>query len=412
MSKPEDLQQVLLATLILSPEEISKVIEIIAGRRVFSHKYQPLYDTLVQMWEKREHIDAVTLSERLTTKELKQSVSDAIPLAQSPHSVETYTKLLVEAHLKKSIAEIGGELSYLARQPEQDAFSLLEIAETKVFKLSNGFVRKNFVSAREAAKEAMDRINRAAAGELVGLSTGIPPLDQIVGGLANQELTILAGRPSVGKTALAIKIATMATKRGFGVGFFSLEMSTPMLVTRVLSEETGIDSFRINYGKVNDIELGYIEKAAGAIAKLPLFFEDNGGITVGEIRAKSRKLKMEHDISLIVVDYLQLITAHKRDTRDQEVAGITRALKGIAKELDLPVICLAQLNRMVESRADKKPILSDLRESGAIEQDADMVWFVYAPSNEVAFRDILVAKHRNGPIGETRVGFLQGVISW
>lgn len=390
--------------MIAYPEIIPRIIEIVGGRKVFGYKYQPIYEILTHLWNAKQHIDFIVVQQKTINKEQSELVTDLVPLGSFTGN-ETYATLLVEASIKKSLGDLGSEISYLSKKPEQDAFELLEITEGKIFKVAQSIVRKGVIPSHQASSMAMDRIRQVANYGFLGVPTGIKELDEILGGMQNQDLIILAGRPSTGKTALGLDILLHAAHSGFPGVVFTAEMSAIQLSMRAISHESGINFHKFITGRLTTEEMEIVSEYAVRTGKLPIFYEDSGGISVSEIRAKCRRLKHEHNIALVVVDYLQLISSQKRDTREQEVAQVSRTLKAVAKELDVPVLCLSQLSRLIEQRTDKRPILSDLRESGAIEQDADVVLFVHSPSNELDSRDIIVAKQRNGPLGEFTLYF-------
>lgn len=402
-----DIQYQLLATLLVYPEHIQEAHEVIGDKRVFRHDLQLIYGKMVELWDKKEHIDSLIILNSVPQK-LQPLVNELIGILPSPQSVSAYVRLLVEEFIKKSIGEFGTEIAYRAQKTDADAFELLEMTETRVFKLSSSVARKNFASPESAAKQAMDYIEKASLTGVSGLKTGIMSFDDLTGGFQDTDLIILAARPSVGKTAFAVDLADyIATTQG-AVGFFSLEMSTRQLMTRLIAHHTGINGHKLRLGLLSQKELGLAKEVSLELAKTPIFIEDTGGIHIGELKAKARKIKLEKDIRVLMVDYLQLVTTGKKDSREQEVSSISRALKSLAKELNIPIICLSQLSRLIEQREEKLPRLSDLRESGAIEQDADIVMFIHSVGAQDDERKILIAKQRNGPTGEITLRFNAG----
>jgi replicative DNA helicase len=296
-------------------------------------------------------------------------------------------------------------LSYRASKTKDDAFDLMDWSEGRIFGISRSLTRKNFASSEDATNDAVKSIENMARGGFTGPLTGNWQVDDILGGFQPGELTILAGRPSNGKTAYGVKVGNYNASKGRPVGIFSLEMSINQLIYRQISFLTRINGQRIAFGKVTNDELNRIREEADRIKSLPLYYDDCGGISIGELKSKIRRLRHERGVELIVIDYLQLISGNRKDSREQEISSISRTLKGTAKDLGIPILCLSQLSRAIDTRIDKRPILSDLRESGAIEQDADNVLFVHSPSLADDYRDIIVSKHRNGPVGEARLHF-------
>lgn len=404
ISKLLELQERLLAGLIWHPDNIPTVQEIIGAKKVFRHDFQKIYDQIIELWQASKHVDVTTLSATLP-KGLELRPWEWANIA-SGTGLQTYAALLVEAHLKRKMSELAGEVVQRAGRDEVDAFELLEHFEGSLFKLGASVSRKNFVDSASVMEEALARIRTTVETGVIGVTTGFRTLDDVLGGYQDQELIIIAGRPSVGKTALALTSARKIVKLGIPVAFFSAEMGRTQLAIRLLAQETGLNGHRINVGLLNKDEVQLVEAAAMEMKKLPIFIEDSGGISVGELRAKARRLKLERNIQVIFVDYIQLISGGKRDTREQEVSYVSRTLKATAKELGVPVVALSQLSRLVEQRTDRTPILSDLRDSGALEQDADCVIFVSNLHPLIgATRTITVAKHRNGPTDEFSLGF-------
>lgn len=405
---PNDTTEVsrqLISALLNYPDTIPEVIGIIGEKRVLKHQYQIIYAKIVDLWEKREHVDSFTVGSGLDQK-LYDAVVDISLINVSPHSAGTYAKVLVEAYIRSTIGEYGKELTYLAKSPDNDTFELLETAESKIFKLSASMMRKNFATPQDVAQSTLSHIlNRTSGADRP--HSGFDTLDEILGGFNDSDLLLLAARPSAGKTALAVDIGDNVARAGYPVGMFSLEMSAQQLVMRMIAKHTQISSHRMNLGIIVDSELRTVEKFLEEYKKLPFYIDDTGGIHINELRAKARKLKFEANISLLIIDYLQLITVSKKDsgTREQEVGSISRALKALSKELNIPILCLSQLSRAIEAREDKTPRLSDLRESGSLEQDADIVIFIHSEGAQDGERKILVAKHRNGPLGETTLEF-------
>ncbi|MDZ7345928.1 MAG: replicative DNA helicase, partial [candidate division KSB1 bacterium] len=307
-------------------------------------------------------------------------------------------------------------------QHGQDAIDIIDAAERKIFALSENKARKDYTHIKPVVMKAMDKIdeNSRKQGHVTGIPTGFHKLDHILSGLQNSDLIILAARPSMGKTALALNIARNAAVNGHPVAIFSLEMADYQLAMRMLCSEARLDSHRVRLGKLTESEWQLLAQSASKLFSMPIFIDDTPGITVLELRSKARRLKAEHNIGLIVIDYLQLMRLATRvENRQIEIAMISQSLKNLAKELDIPVLALSQLSRAVEARSDGRPVLSDLRESGAIEQDADVVIFIHRPAqakgDEIDGQtraEVIVAKQRNGPTGDIELVFLSKYVQF
>lgn len=405
-----ELEQQLIVTLVNYPETIGRAVEIIGNKPVFRPELAAAYLTIVKLWEKRDYIDFATVRASMT--EYRKHFDGLIEHVQAaaPSAVDTYAMLLVEAYIKRTIGEIGRELSGNSQKLEQDAHELLDLAESKIFRVSTSLLRRDFVSVGEAIRHALSKLAKAQKDGFGGIPSGFKSLDDILGGFHASELTVIAGRPSVGKTAFALDILDSISTKGIPCGLVSLEMGAVQLVNRIIAKHTGISSHRIRMGFLTPVENQIVQETSAKIASSPLFIEDSGSISVGELKAKCRRLVLEHKVKLIAIDYLQLLSGGrgKDGTREQEVSYMSRSLKALAKELDIPVIALSQLSRNVEYRGDKKPQLSDLRESGAIEQDADVVVFIWTKSdNADELRNVMVAKQRNGPLGDVTVEYVR-----
>jgi len=396
----KDLSRRLIGTLGNDPSQLSKVVDILGEKEVFRGNYRKIYDTIKRLGGRGSYdwpIILANLSDSLKDVATECMVfceySNTIPIAQT----------LVEFYIRRQIGDFGKEAT--SRAKSDDAFELVEWAESSIFKLANTVTRKNFVSVGDAALDTLGNIEQSSRGGSVGITTHTLSVDNILGRMGESDLVIVAGRPSSGKTALSLEWALENAKRDVGVGVFSFEMSIHQLLNRLFSKICHINSHRITLGRVTNDELKQIAWATEELKEYPLFLEDCGGISVNELKSKARRLKQEKNVSLVVVDYLQLVGAGRHSSREQEVSYISRTLKATAKEIQTPIIALSQLSRAVEVRGGK-PQLSDLRDSGSLEQDADTVIFISSKSNRDETRDIDVAKHRNGPIGETILKFV------
>jgi replicative DNA helicase len=377
---------------------------------------------MLTLHERREPVDFLTVCDELERRGVLDEVGGAAFITTLINAVPTsihaehYAHIVERTATRRRLIGAAGQIAALAYQEADDVEEVVDHAEQVLFGVSERRISRELVPVKQVLSEYYDRIEYLTRhqGELIGIPTGFVDLDKLLGGLQRSDMIILAARPSVGKTSLALSIAHNAAKEKYRkrVAFFSLEMSNEQVVQRLISAETGIDSQRLRRGEIEEDEWGRFMKATSDLAETLLFIDDTPGISALELRTKARRLHAEVGIDLIVVDYLQLMRGDFRaENRVQEITAISRALKGLARELNVPVLALSQLSRGVESRTDKRPILSDLRESGALEQDADVVIFIYRDEmyNENTERkniaDIIVAKHRSGPTGQVALYF-------
>ncbi|OGY25309.1 MAG: replicative DNA helicase [Candidatus Woykebacteria bacterium RBG_16_43_9] len=410
-----DAEMGVLGSLLIDKDAVVKIAEILNPDHFYQERHADIYRAILSLYEKRLPSDLVTLTEELKKGTKFEEVGGASYLTTLVNSVPTsghieyYALIVKESATKRSLISAAGAISDSAFDPDADAKDLLEFAETTLFGISQSHLRQNFVSLREALAESFDRLDelhRKGSG-LRGISTGFKDLDKKLSGMQQANLLILAARPSVGKTTLAMNIAGyVGINEKIPVGIFSLEMSQGQLVDLMLASQSDVDAWKITTGNLSEENFEDISTAMGTLAEAPIFIDDTPGISVMEIRTKARRLQLEHGLQLLVVDYLQLIKGRNLENRVQEVSEISQALKNLARELNIPVLAISQLSRAVESRQAKIPQLADLRESGAIEQDADVVMFMYREDQE-DFENIKlsVAKHRNGPLGEIDLKF-------
>lgn len=424
----EDAEISVLGALMIDKKAISIVTELLSPDSFYNEKHRIIFETMLMMSEKSITIDLITLNDELQKRGLLELIGGSYYLSfinsKMPTSanVEQHAKIVLEKYLKRSLIEISGNIIQNAFDETVDAFDEIDRAESEIFSLADKRLKKSYVGMKQLAHEAYQMISKLSERKdsgMTGIPSGIQKLDGLLGGFQKSDLVIVAARPSMGKTALALSIArNMAVDHKIPVAFFSLEMSSIQLVIRLLSAEAKINQQNIRTGKIGEDEHPRIVKALSKLSQAPLYIDDSPMMTVMEIRAKCRRLKAEHQIQAVFVDYLQYVHAPKAESREREISLISQALKQIAKELEVPVIALAQLNRSVESRHDKRPLLSDLRESGSIEQDADVVMFVNRPEvyGQMEFDDetkeptenkaeLIIGKQRNGPIGTLRVAF-------
>jgi len=415
-----DAEVSLLGALLLDHEAIHKVADQIRPEDFYKSSHQKIFRAVLRLFENNEPSDVITLSNELSRQSELDSCGGAPYLAQLAASVATsasvvhYAKIIREKAITRGLIQAATEIVTQGYDGGGDVGGLMDFAERTIFEISERSIKQAFAHVRDVVKTSIKTIenlyeNRSA---VTGVPTGYAELNKLTAGLQRSDLIIIAGRPSMGKTAFALNIATNAaieTKNAVAV--FSLEMSKEQLVQRMLCSEARVDSSKLRGGFLKQNDWTRLIKAAGDLSQSPLYIDDTPALSVLEMRAKARRLRKERDLSLIVVDYLQLMRSDVTESREREISDISRSLKALAKELNVPVIALSQLNRSVESRTDRRPQLSDLRESGAIEQDADVIAFIYR--DEVYNRDtpergvaeIIIGKQRNGPIGTVKLKF-------
>jgi replicative DNA helicase len=420
-----EAEQSVLGSLLIDQEAIVKVADIIVSYDFYSEKHRLIYEAMVDIYEKREPIDVLSLINRLEEKKQLEEIggrtylttlANAVPTASN---VVNYAQIVRKKAVLRRMIQAASEIAQLGYQETEEIDIVLDRAEQKLFQVSQRFLKHNFVPIKSVLTEAFDRIDELhrESGKLRGIRTGFTDLDNILAGLQKSDLIIIAARPSIGKTTLALDIARqVATKSKVPVGLFSLEMSKEQLIDRLLCAEAQVDLWKMRTGRLSekeeDDDFPRIGHAMGILSEAPIFIDDSATTSVMEMRTKARRLQAEHGLGLVIVDYLQLMEGRtESENRVQQIAEITRALKGIAKELNVPVIAISQLSRATEARTPPIPKLADLRESGSIEQDADVVIFIYR--EEMYKRDterrhlaeIIVAKHRNGPTGHLDLYF-------
>ncbi|HEX7042423.1 MAG TPA: replicative DNA helicase [Patescibacteria group bacterium] len=413
-----EAEQSVLGSILIDKDAINVASEILQPTDFYSNQHGTVFEAMLTLYEMRQPIDLVTLSSQLKKKKDGENIqssflTDLVNAVPTASNVEHYAQLIKEASTKRRLIHLGGEITELCFDEEKELHDVIETAESGVFSISQGNLTRGFIPVKQALAASFDRIDELhKSGEgLRGVRTGFLDLDNMLSGMQASNLLILAARPGTGKTAMAMNIAMhVAVNDKKPIGIFSLEMSKEELVDRLLVGQADVDAWRLKTGKLTEGDFNKLAEAMGVLADAPIFIDDTPGITLSEIRTKARRLQLEHNISLLVVDYLQLVNPGKRvESRVQEVSLVSQALKNLARELKIPVVALSQLSRAVEHRGDSRPQLADLRESGAIEQDADVVMFLYRADPEASGPTIpvnmLIAKHRNGPIGEVHLMF-------
>lgn len=418
-----EAEQSVLGSLLIDRDAIIRVASFIRANDFYRRAHAVIYEAIVSMYNRREPVDLVTLVDELArTERLDEAGGEsylAELIAATPTSVhvEYYARIVTRTAIRRRLIDAGGEIVRIGFDDVTELEDALDTAERTLFDVSQRRGEREFRSLGEILEEYFDRLDtlHQNKGDVVGVPTGFADLDKLTGGLQKSDLVIVAARPSVGKSALGLGVAfNAAVNHGHTVGMFVLEMSGEQIVQRLLSMETGIDSHRLRLGFIDDSEWNSVVRAFGRLSEAPIFVDDTASVTLMDVRSKARRLHAEHGLDLIIIDYLQLMTGGRRtENRVQEISEISRGLKGLARELDVPVVALAQLSRAVESRQSHVPMLSDLRESGSIEQDADIVMFIYRedtydPETErKGIADLIVAKHRNGPVGTVHLRFFE-----
>ncbi len=427
-----EAEQSVLGSLLIDKEAITKIVNIISPDDFYKDAHRLIFNGMIELYGRHEPIDILSLASLLTDKKQLDDIGGKTYLANLANTVPTASNIVSYAEIvqKKStlrrLIKAASEITALGYHENSEIDALLDESEQKLFNISQRFLKEEFIPIKNVLHEAFDRIDELhkGAGKIRGLATGFTDLDKLLAGLQKSDLVILAARPSVGKTSLALDIARQAAVREKkSVGIFSLEMSKEQLVDRLLCAEAGVSLWKMRTGNLSDRQsdddFPRIGQAMGVLSEAQIFIDDSATANVMEIRTKARRLKLEYGLDLMIVDYLQLMEGRSNygDNRVQEVAEITRALKAIARELDIPVIALSQLSRAVEQSKPAIPKLSHLRESGSIEQDADVVMFIYRKAADRNYRleeispeeknkaEVHIAKHRNGPTGQVDLFF-------
>lgn len=419
-----DAETSLLGAILIDSDAIVKIADLIIPSDFYDYKNGLIYEAIRQLYERHSPIDVLTVADQLRANGNLESVGGAAVLTNltnyvpTASHVEQYAQLVNQKSLRRRLIKASQDIASLGFDETKSLQELIENAEAKLFEVSDKHIKQDIVSLETILSESFDRLDELHKdkGKIRGIPTGFKDLDNILAGLQKSDLFILAARPSMGKTALALNLAhNIATKADEAVLIFSLEMSKEQLVDRMLAMESGVDAWSLRTGNLTDQDFEQIGQAMGTLSEAQIYIDDTPGITVSDLRTKARREMHQHPLGLIIVDYLQLMSGGSRFNGDgnrvQEISEISRGLKGIARELNVPLIALSQLSRSVESRNPQIPQLSDLRESGSIEQDADVVAFIYREdyynkeSERQNITDILIKKHRNGPTGGVELYF-------
>ncbi len=424
-----DLEEAVLGAVMLEKDAIIEVIDILKPESFYKEEHQKIFQAIVNLFASEKAIDILTVPEELRKEGMLDDIGGIAYITQltnrvaSAAHIEFHARIIQQKYIQRELIRVSSEIQNRAFDDGIDVDDLLDFSESELFNVAQGHIKKEAAPMNMLVKDAITLIQEAGKREdnLSGIPSGYTKLDRITSGWQNSDLVIVAARPSMGKTALVLSMTrNMAVDHGKSVAIFSLEMSSIQLVNRMIVSEAEITSDKIKVGNLSDNEWERLDFRIKRLEDAKIFIDDTPAISIFELRAKCRRLKRQHDINIIIIDYLQLMSGSgdSKGNREQEVSNISRALKGVAKELNVPVIALSQLNRSVEIRTgSKRPQLSDLRESGAIEQDADMVLFIHRPEKYGIFQDdegnslkglaeIILAKHRNGALGDVNLKFV------
>ena len=415
-----EAEEAVLGALLIDPEAIFKVLPILQADDFYLQKHRWIYEAMIRVHERRDPIDFLTLTTELDHQDRLEAVGGSAYVTQlitavpSAVGIETYAHLVEEAAVRRRLLDAADTIARYAYDEALGVEQVVDYSEKALFGVSQRRTTRDLQPIQEIIPRFYDRIDNLYRhrGELLGVPSGFSSLDHLLGGFQKSDFLILAARPGVGKTSLMLSFALHAAQEGKVVALFSLEMSAEQLVQRLVSQISGINAQRLRLGQLEEDEWPAFSEAIGLLSELPMYIDDTPSITVIQLRTKCRRLASEHGLDIIFVDYLQLMDSEVRsENRVQEVSYISRSLKGLAREIDVPVMTASQLSRAVEQRQDKRPVLSDLRESGSLEQDADIVMFIYreelykedTPNRNIA--DIIIAKHRSGPTGTIQLYF-------
>ncbi len=426
-AEPE-IEASVLGAMMIEKEAVPKAIELLTPNSFYLKEHRLIFEAMLSLFDAGEPVDTVTLYEELKKREQLEEAGGAVYLSRlsqnipSAANIEYHAKIILEKEILRGLITSAHEIAHAAYEGTEDAFDILDSAERKIFEITEEHLKKSFSGMDRAVRDALEYIEALHSNTKKNFSvpTGFYELDEMLGGFQKSDLIILAARPSMGKTAFALSLArNAAIDHKVPVGIFSLEMATMQLVIRMLCAEGRLNAHLVRTGKLPHEEGVKLSKNAHKLIEAPVYVDDTPAQSILEIRAKARRLKVEKNIGMIIIDYLQLMQGPARvESREREISQISRSLKSLAKELNIPVIALAQLNRAVESRNDKRPQLSDLRESGSIEQDADVVIFLNRPEYYGILKDesgnslegvaeVIVGKQRNGPTGDVRLAFIK-----
>lgn len=418
-----EAEQSVIGSMIMDQDAIVTAMEILLQEDFYHKQYGILFDAMIELYSSGQPVDLVTLQNKLKEKDVPQEVSslefvgELVRAVPTSANVKYYCNIVKENSMKRKLIRVTEEIENECYAGKESLESVLDKTEHDIFALLSSRTGGDYVPIRQVVMNALEKIEKASQqdGNVTGIPTGFIDLDYRTAGLQPSDLVLIAARPSMGKTAFVLNIAQyVAFHENMCTAIFSLEMSKEQLVNRLFSLESRVDAQALRTGNLSDADWAKLVEGAGIIGDSELIIDDTPGISISEMRSKCRKYKLEHDLKLIIIDYLQLMSGSSRstDSRQQEISDISRSLKALARELNVPVLALSQLSRAVEQRPDHRPMLSDLRESGAIEQDADVVMFIYRDdyynkdTELKGISEIIIAKQRNGPIGTVNLAWL------
>ncbi|MBK8227739.1 MAG: replicative DNA helicase [Flavobacteriales bacterium] len=424
-----ELEQAVLGALMLERNAVNEAIDILQAESFYVEAHKRIFNAILELFRNDQPIDILTVTEELKKRGELDAVGGAFYISQltskvaSSANVEYHARIISQKHILRELIRISADTTRDAYDDSADVFDLLDKAEQDLYAITSGNLKRNYEPMSDLIQDAIANIENAKSktGGVSGVPTGFTNLDKLTAGWQRSDMVIVAARPAMGKTAFVLSMArNIAVEHKKAVAVFSLEMSSTQLVTRLIASEAGISSEKLRKGELNDQEFAILHQHIARLTNAPIYIDDTPALNIFELRAKARRLKSQHNVDLIIIDYLQLMTGggdNRGGNREQEISSISRSIKSIAKELDIPIIALSQLSRAVETRGgDKRPMLSDLRESGAIEQDADIVCFLYRPEYYKIYEDehgstmgigeVIVAKHRNGALDTVRLRFI------
>ncbi|RKY86129.1 replicative DNA helicase [candidate division KSB1 bacterium] len=424
-----EAEMAVLGAMMIDNKAVLRAVEILDETNFYKSAHSKIFSSIVSLFEKNEAIDVLTVTEELSKRNQLDEIgggyylTECISRVTTAANVEHHSRIVLEKFLLRKLIEVATQITYEAYEAGEDAHSILDKSEQMIFDISEKRLKKGFLPIHDILHETFTQIESYSKrkGVVIGVPTGFDKLDEMTSGFQKSDLVVIAGRPSMGKTALSLNIArNAAVEEKIPVAIFSLEMSNYQIAMRMLCSEARIDSHRLRTGRLGEEDWQRLSMSAGVLAEAPIFIDDSATLNILELRAKARRFKAEKNIGMIIIDYLQLIQGPPNmESRQQEISAISRSLKALAKELEVPVVALSQLSRAVETRGgDRKPVLADLRESGAIEQDADVVLFIYRPwvylsskekedSTLKGYAEVIIGKQRNGPIGPVKLTFLE-----
>jgi len=414
-----EAEQAILGGILINNDALNQVIDILSGEDFYREAHALIFEGMLALYNRDDPVDLITLSQVLKENGVLGKVGGIDYLTSLAEATSTSAGIMYHAEIvkdlstRRSLISQCSHISEICFQSANDTEEILDLAEQSIFEIAERNIDQKFFPLNEVVKESFKKIETTTGSNITGISTGFTDFDNLTSGLQSSDFIIIAGRPSMGKTALALNIAyNAALEEKAGVAVFSLEMSRLQLGIRLLGLDSMIDAWKLRKGALQDDDYLRLTDSANRLSELPIYIDDSSGLSGLEMKAKARRLKKKYDISLVIIDYLQLMQSKKSvESRQLEISDISRSLKALAKDLDIPVVAVSQLNRKVEDRPNKRPLLADLRESGALEQDADLIVFIYREElynlteENKGKAELIIAKHRNGPIGKVNLTF-------